>query len=239
MKVQIVDSSETLCKSVKEVASNLFEIDTYFSGIGAVERIHKFRPDILVLSTMLPGNDGFHILRTLQGAGIHPCVLMLTPLVNDYIVEMAAELDVSYMMCKPCNMNALVSCLCVMQEKLEDRQSNTITDRDIGTHLLRLGLRTNLSGYRYLIAAISSLCRDPDQSLTKEVYPAVGRRYNSSWQQIERGIRTAITNAFNRREKEVWHLYFPPDANGEDVKPTNSMFLTIVAERLSAMGSNR
>ena len=98
MKLQIVDGSEAFCKTLRESVSNLFETDVYFGGIGAIERIHTYHPDILVLSTMLPENDGFHILRMLNSVGIHPCVLMLTPLVTDYILEMATELGVSYMM---------------------------------------------------------------------------------------------------------------------------------------------
>ena len=232
MKVQIVDSSKAFCKTLKEAISDLFETDTYLSGINAVERIHAFRPDILVLSTMLPGNDGFHILRTLQSAGVRPCVLMLTPLVTDYILEMATELDVSYMMCKPCNMNAIISCICDMQDRLAGNQRNGNIDLAVGELLNHLGFRANLCGYRYLIAAISCLHRDPEQSLTKEVYPSVGICYNCSWQQIERGIRTAITNAYNNREKDVWKMHFPPGADGDVSKPTNSMFLTKMAQSL-------
>ncbi len=235
MKVQIVDSSEAFCKTLKEALSDLFETDTYFSGMGAVERIHAFRPDILILSTMLPGNDGFHILRTLQSAGFRPCVLMLTPIVTNYILEMATELDVSYMMCKPCNMNALVSCVCGLRDKLEGAQKQGNIDLAAAELLIRLGFRTNLCGYRYLIAAMSCLYRDPEQSLTKEVYPAAGIACNCSWQQIERGIRTAITDAYNNREKDVWKLYFPPGADGTVSKPTNSMFMTRMVQCLPHM----
>ena len=224
--MQIIDSSEALCKMLKESISDLFETDTYYTGVDAIERIHAFRPDILVLSTMLPGNDGFHILRTLQSAGFHTCVLMLTPIVTDYILEMATELNVSYMMCKPCNINALVSCICDMRDKLDGNKKRGNIDLATAELLLHLGFRTNLCGYRYLIAAISCLHREPEQSLTKEVYPAAGIICNCSWQQIDHGIRTAITDAYRNREKDVWNLYFPPAVNGTECKPTNSMFLT-------------
>ena len=129
-------------------------------------------------------------------------------------------------------MNALISCICAMRDKLEGNKKSGNVDIAAAELLIRLGFRTNLCGYRYLIAAISCLYAESGQALTKEVYPEAGKCCNCSWQQIERGIRTAITDAFNNREKDVWQLFFPPAVNGRDSKPTNSMFLSRIVQCL-------
>ena len=87
MKLQFIDSSETLYGAVMRLLPDTFEIDFSADGYGAASRICSFRPDILVLSAALPGNDGLRVLQTVQSAGIHPMVLLITPLVSDYVME--------------------------------------------------------------------------------------------------------------------------------------------------------
>jgi len=48
------------------------------SGPEAVERAAAAQPDLILLDVMLPGFDGFRVLRTLREAGSEACVLMLT-----------------------------------------------------------------------------------------------------------------------------------------------------------------
>ena len=86
LKVQIVDSSEAFCASLASILSDAFEVDTCSDGHLAPYKIHSFQPDILIMETILPGNDGFHILQTVQAAGLYPVVLMITPLLTDYII---------------------------------------------------------------------------------------------------------------------------------------------------------
>ena len=71
MKLQFIDSSETLYGAVMRLLPDAFEIDFSADGYGAASRICSFRPDILVLSAALPGNDGLRVLQTVQSAGVH------------------------------------------------------------------------------------------------------------------------------------------------------------------------
>ncbi len=196
-----------------------FEIDIYTDGDGAAARICSFRPDILVLSAALPGSDGFRILQTVQSAGVHPTVLLLTPLVSDYVIEQAAQLKIGYMMCKPCDSRAVADCVFRFRENLAGERNPV--QACIRSFLLELKFRTNLCGYRYLMDAFSLLLENPGQSLTKELYPAVAKLHSGSWQQIERGIRLAIADAWQNREGDSWDLCFPHQKD----KPSNSEFL--------------
>jgi two-component system OmpR family response regulator len=55
-----------------------FEVSSARSGREAVERIREVRPDLLVLDVMMPGMDGFSVLRQLRGNGVDIPVLFLT-----------------------------------------------------------------------------------------------------------------------------------------------------------------
>jgi two-component system OmpR family response regulator len=55
-----------------------FEVSSARSGREAVDRIRETRPDLVVLDVMMPGVDGFSVLRQLRGNGIDVPVLFLT-----------------------------------------------------------------------------------------------------------------------------------------------------------------
>src|SRR5687767_4698475 len=55
-----------------------FEVATAADGQQALEMAESFRPDLLVLDVMMPGLDGFGVVRRLRQAGRHKPVLFLT-----------------------------------------------------------------------------------------------------------------------------------------------------------------
>ncbi len=225
-KLQIVDSSEVFCSALKDQLPDTFEIEVCLDGETAVSKICAFCPDILVLSAALSGNDGFYILQTVQNLGVRPMVLMFTPLISDYVVELAADLKVDYVMCKPCNMRAVIACIDNFRDKISGEKDPV--QISVRNYLLDMGFRTNLCGYRYLMSALCALWENPGQSLTKELYPVIAKQHNGSWQQIEHGIRLSIADAWKHRTGGTWKRYFPDD----NTKPTNSVFLTRMAEHL-------
>lgn len=224
MKLQIVDHSEVFCSALKELLPRTFEIDICLDGAAAISRIHRFRPDILVISANLPGGDGFYILQTIQSAGLRPVVLMFTPLISGYVAERVLELKIDHIMCTPCDIRAAADCINKFRDALIGASDTAQSHAQ--KLLLSMGFHTNLCGYRYLVSALCILWENPGQSLTKELYPAVAKLHKGSWQQIEHGIRLSIANAWERRTGEGWELYF----TDEETKPTNSVFLTRMAQ---------
>ncbi|MFD8247582.1 response regulator transcription factor [Nocardia sp. NPDC059691] len=55
-----------------------FEVATALSGTEALDRVRTFRPDALVVDVMMPGMDGFGMLRRLRADGVDAPVLFLT-----------------------------------------------------------------------------------------------------------------------------------------------------------------
>jgi two-component system OmpR family response regulator len=55
-----------------------FEVATASDGQEALARARADRPDLLVLDVMMPGVDGFEVVRRLRGEGVHCPVLFLT-----------------------------------------------------------------------------------------------------------------------------------------------------------------
>jgi len=91
----------------------------------------------------------------------------------------------------------------------------------------KLGFSPHHTGYKLLIAAILLYAQDPDQSITKELYPTLAKQsrlYSAG--SIERSMRYAITEAWAHGPQKAWQQYFPQQAKA----PSNALFIATLAE---------
>ena len=120
--ILIADGSAKFCDELTQALMKCdgFEIaGTTNDGEQAIKLVKKTEPDVLVLDLMLPGLDGISILEEASRCGLHPMVLATTKFNNDFMVEAAVRLGVSYMMVKPCDLKATAQRLQDLAEHLE------------------------------------------------------------------------------------------------------------------------
>src|SRR5919108_4364632 len=55
-----------------------YEVEVAESGPGGLERAREGKPDLIILDLMLPGFDGYRVLRALRDDGLEMPVLILT-----------------------------------------------------------------------------------------------------------------------------------------------------------------
>jgi two-component system OmpR family response regulator len=55
-----------------------FEVSTASDGVQALQQVRRNQPDLLILDVMMPGLDGFDLVRKLRGEGQRMPVLFLT-----------------------------------------------------------------------------------------------------------------------------------------------------------------
>lgn len=97
--------------------------------------------------------------------------------------------------------------------------------------LKELSVPVHLNGYKYLREAIEIMhSSSKPVRLTKEIYPAVAKRYSVTHGSVERAIRHAIEKAWDRRDPEIYRIYFGVISTKNI--PTNSEFITVVFEAL-------
>ena len=68
--------------------------------------------------------------------------------------------------------------------------------------------------------------------ITKELYPGIAKRYNTSASKVERAIRHAIEVAWTRGKIENLNQLFGFHIYGKNDKPTNGEFIALVADKL-------
>ncbi|MGJ3193599.1 response regulator transcription factor [Peribacillus frigoritolerans] len=78
MKVLVVEDNVSLLESIRQILTGEYEVDTADNGEDGLFMAQQSIYDIIILDVMLPGIDGFEIVRKIREAKIDTSVLFLT-----------------------------------------------------------------------------------------------------------------------------------------------------------------
>lgn len=78
MKVLVVEDNVSLLESIRQILTDEYEVDTADNGDDGLFMAQQSIYDIIILDVMLPGIDGFEIVRKIREAKIDTSVLFLT-----------------------------------------------------------------------------------------------------------------------------------------------------------------
>ena len=100
--------------------------------------------------------------------------------------------------------------------------------------LHQIGVPAHIKGYHYLRDSILMAVRNPDiiNAVTKQLYPDVARKYDTTPSRVERAIRHAIEVAWDRGDVDVLTSYFGYTIHTTRGKPTNSEFIAMISDHL-------
>lgn len=219
--ILIADSNEDFLQALAHALTDRYQIHYCTYGRETLDCLRQTKPDILVLDLMLPEMDGFSILQACEG--LHPKVLATTSIITPYIQETAEGLGIDYIMRKPCDIYSMVMRI---DDLAKHRYDN---DSDIPSILHSMSFSPKHNGTRCLLIAAELFSGNPEQLMTKELYPEVGKRCQPriSGKQVERDIRYAIGKAWDNGNEDAWRRYFP---QGE--RPTNGELISRISEVL-------
>ena len=78
-RILVVENDEEVAHAVaSELAADGYEVERATSGPDALHTVGTVPLDLIILDVMLPGHDGFRVLRTIRDAGNDTPVLVLT-----------------------------------------------------------------------------------------------------------------------------------------------------------------
>jgi DNA-binding response OmpR family regulator len=108
--ILVVDDEPAIVQVIYErLAREGFAVQTAESGESALTTISQGAPALLILDLMLPGLDGFEVLRQLRQSGHDLPVIILTARDDDVDVVVGLELGADDYMLKPFNPRELVA----------------------------------------------------------------------------------------------------------------------------------
>jgi two-component system response regulator CpxR len=125
VKILVIDDDVELCSLLKEFLQREgFQVDAAHDGKAGLEKTSKDTPDLIVLDVMLPGMDGFEILRRLRQQGRIP-VLMLTARGEDVDRIVGLELGADDYLAKPFNPRELAARIRAILRRMEPRPTDS------------------------------------------------------------------------------------------------------------------
>jgi len=202
-------------------------------------------PDILVMDIIMPRQDGFMALEKLAAleAPLRPRVIVLTGLARDEFIMRAIQLGASYYMVKPFDMELLYERIVEIAGaqpetatvRAAPREAGESVDEQITNLFLTLGIPAHIKGYQYLREAVRMVLENHDviNRITKELYPGIARKFDTSASKVERAMRHAIEVAWTRGRLDTVNQMYGYRVFAREDKPTNGEFIALVSDKLS------
>ena len=238
-KLLLADASPEFCGALSQLLAGDFEVWTCRDGAEALSLLQTLCPDVLVTELALTGVDGLSLLKTAAAMTKRPAMLATTCYCTPFIRDVIAQIGVDYMMLKPCDLRFLAERIRDLSLRDSDGPTVPVRQNSLNSILLALSVPAGRRGYTYLELIIELYRQDPTRSLTKDLYPTVGRGYRANGAAVERSVRSAIETAWLNRDETVWREYFPTARFGAMAKPTNRVFIATVAAALEIQERRR
>ena len=174
MRLLIVEDEVRLADTLRQLLNRQgYTADVYYDGVSGLDNAMTGIYDLMVLDVMLPGMNGFQVVKKLREAGVATPVLMLTAKsdVGDRIHGLDCGAD--YYLTKPFEPEELLACVRTLLRRSggQLQESDTLTWGDLSLERATFSLScaeraVRLSRREYDL--IELLMRNGNQVVTKE-----------------------------------------------------------------------
>ena len=243
VRVLMIDDNYKLIEAVKETFKNSSKIDISleaYNGKKGFELIKNRQDeyDLIVLDLIMPEKDGLYVLEAMKQENINKKIIVATSYNAMDVIREVSEYGVNYYILKPFDMKDLekrildIACR-EFDKKVIDVDYNTIQS-SISKILHELGIPSHIKGYQYIREGINILYNRPETvgGITKELYPELASKYDTTVSRVERAIRHAIEVSWNRGSWDLMEEIFGNSVDVDKAKPTNSEFIVTIADKL-------
>lgn len=237
-QIKVLIGDDTADYGVK-IASKLREHGVYAytrrkDGGVIFESIKNDSPDVVVADLTLPTLDGIALMQKVNTTlSEGPKFIITSSIKNSFIERQVIEGGAAYFIIKPFEIENLCS---VIKSIVRKNVSAECTDLEIiVTDMIHhLGVPAHIKGYHYLRTAILEAVNNHRlmDCVTKQLYPSVAEKYDTTSSRVERAIRHAIDVAWDRGNVEVLNSFFGYTVDTYRGKPTNSEFIALVTDKL-------
>ncbi len=240
----IQEDERTIDELMREIDADNFEIiGRATNGKTALEQILALKPEMVITEIMLAGIDGLGVIEKLKALCPAVKIVVFSAIANEEIIKVAISKGANYYIIKPTDFSHFNRRIL---EQFSSESSGfsfgriyTSLDEKISKIFISCGIPPHIKGYTYLREGVKMAVYDPTiiNSITKQLYPKIGKLYDTSPSKVERAIRHAIEVAWNRGRIDSINTLFGVKAYVGGEKPTNGEFIALVADKMLLEGA--
>lgn len=242
-KLLVVDDNISLVNMIKGYAEKSDKIQVTYEAYDGKQGLEMFLQnqndiDLVLLDLIMPNKDGLYFLDEIKKRNIQVNIIVITSFNSDEMLRRIATYDIKYFLLKPFDLSDLEQRVLEATNQLQIKKGITAKEKDLKisvTKLLHeLGVPSHIKGYQYIREGILLLYNNPEivGGITKELYPEIANKYDTSVSRVERAIRHAIEVSWNRGNLDLMEEIFGHSVDYDKAKPTNSEFIVTVADKL-------
>lgn len=214
-------------------------------GRQVIQMIRETRPQVVLLSLVLAYIDGMEVLRRLSEMDMEekPQVLIYTALCSEFHISQCMRLGAMCYLMRPMELSLLhrrVLEYAHRKPKSEPKAEpapylpnpHKLNPQLLLTDLLlAMGIPASHSGYAYLRTGVEIMAHQPDQArlITKQLYPIIAQRHNTTPSRVERAIRHSIEVAWNRGRIGRVNQLVGYELLFNDSRPGNGELISLLA----------
>lgn len=239
----MIDDNVKLIDAVKEYFKESADISIALEGHNGLEGMEiieqqKDEYDIILLDLIMPKKDGIYVLEEMQKRGIQKKVIVETSYNASEVIREVSEYGVDYFILKPFELSDLEKRINDIMNRKQDKNNidfyHSNLQVSISKMLHDLGIPSHIKGYQFIRDAVYMLFDKPEiiGGITKELYPELANRYDTTVSRVERAIRHAIEVSWTRGDLRLMENIFGHSVDIDKAKPTNSEFIVTIADKL-------
>ena len=251
IKLLLADDNKDFCDIMRNYFASQDDIDIVavaHDGLSAYEKIIQKNPDVAIIDGIMPVLDGLGVLERLNKMDnpTAPVCILLSAVVQEKITQRAIDLGADYYIAKPFDMELLTKRIRQLMSKKSSTPKGHFAVRQgslsnpyslearVTNMLHEIGVPAHIRGYHYIREAIMMSVNDIEvlNYITKELYPSIAKKCNTTPSRVERAIRHAIEVAWNRGKVDAIDSLFGYTVSTHKGKPTNSEFIALIADKL-------
>ncbi|MFT8889999.1 MAG: sporulation transcription factor Spo0A [Ethanoligenens sp.] len=217
-------------------------------GQEVLDSLQGEAPEVVLMNAFMTRIDAIGVLTAIQRMNLasKPVMIVMSTDNNGAISAQVMEAGADYFFPMPFDHDLLAERINQLAggkkefQGLPAKQVEMMYDSTQDVEIIvtkifhQIGVPAHIKGYHYLREAIMMAIHNIDiiNSITKQLYPSVAKKYGTTSSRVERAIRHAIEVAWDRGDVDILNSYFGYTIHNSRGKPTNSEFIAMIADKL-------
>lgn len=219
----------------------------------ALQYLARHKIDVMILDLELEEGDGISLLEGIKKRGIEkPFIVVVTNTVSNVTLSYIRAHGADYVYQKMNAMYSPVRVISVIQKiypfkrfakpvkehplviEFSRQSAEVVMRHNLESELEMIGIKRKMVGFGFLVEAIMLYVNSPEEDvhITNDIYPEVAKMKHTTSMSVERSIRSAIEAAFTKADIVRLHRYYPFPYDDEKGRPTNTQFISNIADRI-------